>query len=53
MIMTRVKFYSSSSFNQPTPSSNEKKNINFFEKKQKKAGRNTTTVEMQIYPSFQ
>ena len=35
MITTRVKFYSSSSFNQPTPSSNEKKIINFFEKKQK------------------
>ena len=35
MITTRVKFYSSSSsFNQPMPS-NEKKNINFFEKKQK------------------
>ena len=35
MITTRVKFYSSSSsFNQPMPS-NEKKIINFFEKKQK------------------
>ena len=33
-----VKFYSSSSssFNQPMPSSNEKKNIHFFEKKQKR-----------------
>ena len=35
MITTRLKFYSSSSsFNQPMPS-NEKKIINFFEKKQK------------------
>jgi hypothetical protein len=36
MITTRVKFYSSSSSFKPTnASSNEKKIINFFEKKQK------------------